>query len=140
MEFTNCILLSFLGDLKNSYFQNCIFNGYDKLKNTNMATYCAGYSNQYGPNPFAYLSSQATNKVLTAEQMYALFKPDTFYELTDEAKAEYIGIDGTEIGIYGGNLPWDVHILSPQITKCNVAGKTTADGKLSVDIEVKAAE
>ena len=41
---------------------------------------------------------------------------------------------------YGGNLPYSMHILSPQITKCNVAAKTTSDGKLSVDIEVKAAE
>ena len=51
-----------------------------------------------------------------------------------------LGIDEKEMGIYGGNLPWDVYIPSPRITKCNVAAKTTADGKLSVDIEVKAAE
>ena len=70
----------------------------------------------------------------------ALFKPNTFYELTDEAKNTYVGSDGTEIGIYGGNLPYNTRILGPQITKCNVASKTTADGKLSVDIEVKAAE
>ncbi|MBR4897373.1 MAG: hypothetical protein IKZ48_01105 [Prevotella sp.] len=61
-------------------------------------------------------------------------------KLIDEAKQKYVGNDGTEIGQYGGNLPWDIRILSPQITKCNVAAKTTADGKLSVDIEVKAAE
>ena len=105
-----------------------------------MATYCAGYTNGYDGNPFGALSSQATNKILTAEQVNALFEPNTFYILTEEAKAEFIGQDDTELGIYGGNLPYDNHILSPQITKCNVAAKTTADGKLSVDIEVKAAE
>lgn len=140
MEFTNCVIHGIFNGINNSYFQNCIFNGSYALKANNMATYCAGYCDYSGNNPFSSLSSQATNKVLTTEQVNALFEPNTFYVLTEEAKAEYIGQDDTEMGIYGGNLPYDNHILSPQITKCNVAAKTTADGKLSVDIEVKAAE
>ena len=100
-----------------------------------MASYCAGYSQ--GQSVFYWINKQ-TNKRL--KQFDALFKAGTFYELTDEAKQEYVGNDGKELGIHGGNLPWDSHILTPQITKCNVAAKTTADGKLSVDIEVKAAE
>ena len=140
MEFTNCVILGSVAGVHQSYFQNCILNVSDKLSSTNMASYCAGYTSDSSGSPFASLATQATNKVLTQEQMNALFKDDTFYELTDEAKAEYVGIDGKEIGIYGGNLPYETRILSPQITKCNVAAKTTADGKLSVDIEVKAAE
>ena len=62
------------------------------------------------------------------------------FTLTDEAAAQYLGTDGTQVGIYGGNLPYNEEISIPQITKCNVASKSTADGKLSVDIEVKAAE
>ena len=62
------------------------------------------------------------------------------FELIDEAKTKYLGNDGTEVGIYGGNLPFDPTPSNPQITKCNVASKSTADGKLSVDIEVRAAE
>lgn len=61
-------------------------------------------------------------------------------ELTDEAKTTYLGMDGKEVGLYGGNLPYDENPSNPQITKCNVAAKSTADGKLSVDIEVKGAE
>ena len=140
MEFTNCIILGNVANVYQSYFQNCILNVKDKLHNTNMASYCAGYTSDSAGSPFASLTTQATNKVLTQEQMNVIFKPDTDYELTDEAKAEYVGIDDTEMGIYGGNLPFETRILSPQITKCNVAAKTTADGKLSVDIEVKAAE
>ena len=48
--------------------------------------------------------------------------------------------DGGEIGIYGGSLPYSAVPTNPQITKFNVASKTTADGKLSVDIEVKSGE
>ena len=103
-----------------------------------MATYCVGCCSISG-SLFENIS-KTTNTALSVEQVNALFKPNTFYELTDEAKSEYVGIDGMEIGIYGGNIPYDTRILSPQITKCKVAAKTTADGKLSVDIEVKAAE
>lgn len=68
------------------------------------------------------------------------YSDDKDYKLTDEAKAIMKGTDGTEVGIYGGSLPYDPTPTNPQISKFNVAAKTTADGKLSVDIEVKSAE
>lgn len=68
------------------------------------------------------------------------YSDDNEYKLTEAAKALIKGTDGTEVGIYGGNLPYDPTPTNPQISKFNVAAKTTADGKLSVDIEVKSAE
>lgn len=65
------------------------------------------------------------------------FKNTGFYELKDEYAAEWLGDDGTQIGLYGGSLPFDPATTNPQISKFQVASKTTADGKLSVDIEVK---
>ena len=62
------------------------------------------------------------------------------FELTEEAKTKYLGSDGTEVGIYGGSYPFDSTPTNPQITKCAVASKSTADGKLSVDIQVSAGE
>lgn len=144
MEFTNCVILFQLDLINNSFLTNCFFYGWNvsyehnnHLNDTNMATYCAGGS-RWNNDPFG--GRGATNKSFRNDVWNTLFKSNSFYELTDEAKKEYVGNDGTEIGIYGGNLPWSTRILSPQITKCNVASKTTADGKLSVDIEVKAAE
>ena len=138
MEFTNCIITGNSISVSNSLFTNCLFctdSYYGKVSGSNMATYCAAVG------AASMLPSMLTNKdIASVADFNALFKPDTFYEMTDEAKSEYVGQDGTEMGIYGGNLPYDTRILSPQITKCNVAAKTTADGKLSVDIEVKAAE
>lgn len=61
-------------------------------------------------------------------------------DLTDEAKANYLGTDGTPVGKFGGMMPWSQIPTYPQITKMNVASKTTADGKLSVEIEVSAAQ
>lgn len=60
--------------------------------------------------------------------------------LTDEAKAKYLGSDGTEVGIYGGSLPFSPWLDRPFIKKLTVAPKSTRDGKLSVDIEVGDAE
>lgn len=63
------------------------------------------------------------------------------FDLTEDAKTTYLGLDGTtQVGIYGGTLPFSSTPTNPQITKCNVAAKSTADGKLSVDIEVSSAE
>ena len=63
------------------------------------------------------------------------FSFNELYELTDEAKAKYIGSDGTQIGIYGG-MGFDLVPSTLQITKCEVAPRSTTDGKLSVSIEV----
>ena len=139
MEFVNSIITGYyLNGIRNSSFTNCLFyienNGYGYLDGTNSAVNCVGKGDPFRNLPIS------TNVTLSEEDFNALFKEGSFYELTDESKAKYVGLDGTEIGIYGGNLPWNTRILSPQITKCNVAAKTTADGKLSVDIEVKAAE
>lgn len=63
---------------------------------------------------------------------------DETFELTEEAKAKYLGLDGTQVGIYGGAIPYNTTPAIPKITKCNVAAKSTVDGKLSVDVEVSA--
>lgn len=58
--------------------------------------------------------------------------------LTETAAATYLGDDGTEVGIYGGNLPYEEKVAIPRITKYQVAGKSTKEGKLSVDVMVEA--
>ena len=47
----------------------------------------------------------------------------------------YIGADGTQVGLYGG-IGFDLVPSILQITKCEVAPRSTTDGKLSVKIEV----
>lgn len=87
-----------------------------------------------GENPFINASVEHGNYWDTSIE--SLFFDETFFQLTESAK-QYLGTDGTELGIYGGNLPFSPTPSNPQITKFKVAQKTTADGKLSVDIEVK---
>lgn len=143
-EFRNCVIHNYT--VYSSAFYNCILdsNINDYVESSNSAYYCvASYNNT---NAFSNIPN-STNKVTTCEELFKTYKGGDLekqdsekFELTEAAKKKYIGTDGTEVGIYGGMLPFDSTPSNPQITKCNVAAKSTADGKLSVDIEVKAAE
>ena len=64
----------------------------------------------------------------------------TTTELSAEAKIKYLGTDGKEVGLYGGQYPYNLTPTYPLITKLNVAKQATVDNKLSVEIEVSATE
>lgn len=152
----NCIVLGF-SEYGQAYgwtsiysdsttWTNCIIRAFDSSNRTNIAF---GGGNVFintryqgtGSNPFSRVTSSCTNTKKVADDL-ALFKADTFYELSDELanNEDWMGNDGTQIGIYGGVMPFDPTPTNPQITKFKVANKTSADGKLSVDIEVSAAQ
>lgn len=57
------------------------------------------------------------------------------YHLQDSTA--YIGTDGTQIGIYGGEYPWNTNPTNPRITAKKIANKVTDDDKLSVEITVE---
>lgn len=153
-EFTNCVLFfsdesiySRISNVYSSLFRNCIIG--TKGSSDCMNNYCTAYGCiGLGNTGIFKNATNATNTIVS--DYTTLFKSYTgaslgnldseTFELTDEAKTKYLGTDGTEVGMYGGNLPFDPTPSNPQITKCNVASKSTADGKLSVDIEVRAAE
>lgn len=128
-ELVNCVIYS-VQSINKSLLKNCYirYSTYN-LGSLNEAYNCVGSHARI----FEYMSN-STNKVCAEADM---FKTEGLYVLTDAAKAEYIGTDGTEVGIYGGNMPYDVTSDFPRILKCNVASKSTIDGKLSVDIQVK---
>lgn len=130
-----------------SGFENCILI-YDatnvKLDSQTSAYNClvVGTTNDI----FANVPNN-TNKVVSLySDVFKTYKTmqsiagndDETFELTDDAKTKYLGLDGTQVGIYGGAIPYNTTPAIPKITKCNVAAKSTVDGKLSVDIEVSA--
>lgn len=131
----------------NSYYKNCVIQGISscQIPSSCTAYYCVGigYSGLFE----VIKSKNTTNRVVSLKNLFKTYNNVNYFindydsfELTDEAAATYHGTDGTQVGVYGGNLPYDENPTIPQITKCNVASKSTADGKLSVDIEVRAAE
>ena len=134
-QLLNCIIYQTCYNTKNSS---------NKLPSSTIATNCVsiGYSNLFGAQ-----AANTGNKSVNYNEFNKVFKTFTgaysdsqTFELTDEAKTTYLGNDGTEVGLYGGVLPYSSTPSYPQITKMNVANKTTADGKLSVEIEVSATE
>lgn len=60
------------------------------------------------------------------------------YRLTEEAAAKYLGNDGTQVGIYGGEVPFTNVPTNPQITFKNISTHSNANGKLSVRVTVEA--
>lgn len=147
-EFTNCVVYAY-SNVKASSYINCVlisglaYNSLDYFPGS-----CPAYNNiSNNKGSFYYVPNNTNRTVEKIETIFKTYKGREFknldsenFELTDAAKAKYLGSDGTQVGIYGGMLPYNTTPSNPQITKCKVASKSTADGKLSVDIEVKAAE
>ena len=61
---------------------------------------------------------------------------DNIYQLKNNIATSFMGQDGTEVGIYGGTMPYNPRPSYMMIKRCNVAPRSTVDGKLSVDIEI----
>ena len=150
---TNCIIIEDYMGMTNCTMTNCIIGVYDgSLESSNYVSYCVSFChNGDGANIYDELPFNTTNFVVTKGDIFSTYdfptNEGTIYAIPDnewfklsETGKSYLGNDGTEVGIYGGNMPFDPRTTTPQITKCNVAAKSTADGKLSVDIEVSGIE
>ncbi|MBQ7419477.1 MAG: hypothetical protein IJV17_01910 [Prevotella sp.] len=136
-----------LGDLKQSQWYNCIF-------------FCTGYSESYLPadavvmnciypeyngNNYAYdifrgLISHPGTAVFKYDETFKTFDgkytDEQTFELTDAAKAAYLGTDGKEVGLYGGPMPFNLNLSYPLISKMEVGEQTDDKGQLEVTIEV----
>ena len=143
-EFQNCILdfKGYSNPVNSSSLKNCItvWNSDNcRLESSNIAYNCVGIG---GSRTYEYMPN--TTNVTKGYDIFTTYRgtysDSENFDLTDEAQATLLGIDGTQVGIYGGSMPFDSTPTNPQITKCNVAAKSTADGKLSVDITVNGAE
>lgn len=151
--FVNCVIKPYGGydfsSIGDSQLLNCIlcmtenYSGY-YLPSTTSATNCV----LVGFNPDNIFSRNQANtgcvSGVSFEDMFTNYtgnnEDSQTFELTSTAQTTYLGTDGTQVGLYGGLLPYTSTPSYPQITTMNVANKTTADGKLSVEIEVSAAQ
>ena len=155
-SFINCVIFlpnEYMASyMRSCQLMNCILsynhnNRYysSSLPSTSIATNCVAI-NDNGKMSNVFNNSQVNPGC--GHQLYSeVFKDFTgtytdaqTFELTESAKTQLLGTDGTQVGLYGGLMPYTSVPAYPRITKMNVASKTTADGKLSVEIEVSAAE
>lgn len=139
-SFVNCVINTNNGYAhlyKCCQFVNCIMYGMNGscFPSTSTAINCVGLD----ANKKAFREMSLKENCSYAG-MDIFQESNVWKDLTDEAKAKYLGIDGTPVGKFGGMIPYNMTPSYPQITKMNVAAKTTADGKLSVEIGVSAAQ
>lgn len=137
LSFNNCIIMGGGSSSRDNseYKNNIIINC---GTGSSQSTY---YNNLFIYNADNINSSNTTNVIVKPDdervtELTGDYSDSKTYKLNDALKSLIKGTDGTEVGIYGGNMPYDATPTNPQITKFNVSQKTTADGKLSVDIEV----
>lgn len=58
------------------------------------------------------------------------------YQLKEEIATSFLGQDGTEVGIYGGIIPYKTRPSYMILKNCNVAGQTDENKKLNVEMEL----
>lgn len=144
-SFTNCIVYQNPQGITGRLFQNCILFWYWTYtfapSNTGSTAFNSMYINTgYNANLF----SETPNHVLwNKSNMNSIFKnfdgtygSTTSFELQDSIAANYLGTDGTQIGIYGGLHPFSPKVTSPVIKSINVAQRNNSEGKLEVNIEM----
>lgn len=119
----NCILATGDNDeASNSTFYNCVEI---QTGNTNIFEGQLNESNMQ-VNSYDEVFETFAGTVTYAED----------YQLKSSFASSFLGNDGTEVGIHGGMIPYNSRPPYMIIRTTNVAGQTTEDDKLSVEIEV----
>jgi len=146
--YVNCVVRQHPENAPSRMFQNCVlyydYSGTTAPANNSSTSYnCLYVQLNADSTKTDELFAPMTGHVLWNKRgMNTVFK--TFngsteganFELLDSVATNCLGADGTQIGIYGGAMPFDPHVTSPLIKRINVANRSTSDGKLEVDIEV----
>lgn len=122
--------------LQNSTFKNCVMQSVGEIRFTSPVIMTSSiYIGDESHRNSIIDDSDFPCKYLPSGTEF--LKDGTItYELRDDLTTQWIGTDGTQVGMYGGPIPFDPRLSTPIIKKFNVSSKTSADGKLSVDIEV----
>ena len=119
----NCILATGNNNgAPNSTFYNCVEI---QTGNTNLFEGQLNESNMQ-VNSYDEVFETFAGTVIYAED----------YQLKSSFASSFLGNDGTEVGIHGGMIPYNSRPPYMIIRTTNVAGRTTEDDKLSVEIEI----
>ncbi|MCC8114979.1 MAG: hypothetical protein LIP03_13515 [Bacteroidales bacterium] len=137
------------------YFTNCLIIGEGGIQGTEFPHYKNSILMRYVSYDLDGKDSLVTSDIedcilmsyyvdestLTKGNVYEInysdpiFKDGTFYQLTDEAAATYVNSDGGQIGLYGGDYPFDI---TPQIPIVGsiAAGTVSNNGSLPITVEI----
>lgn len=151
--FANSIVWDVQAD-RSTTFNNCFVqlinnNHYYYLNAHNSVILWNNYSDIHGgtffhniiiASGFDYIYNSTNKRYQTIASVFenwnGSFDFGNTYTLKDSVANSFRSADGTEVGIHGGVMPFSLKPSYAYIKKCNVANRSTADGKLSVNIEV----
>lgn len=153
--FINCVINPRnrygVGSIVSAVLMNCILlaTSDNHLPSTSIAYNCLGIFNTTTTNfdMFSDLPFGQKQNCWNVKDITTIFKTfnGTFddysetFELTEEGQ-QYLGTDGTQIGMQGGSVKYSTVMSYPVITYMLADDKTTKDGKLNVKIEVSTGE
>lgn len=141
-NFVNCVVRNASSNSGASFMNSVVIashSSYD-LSSRALAQNCIGIRENSTSLSSIFSSCTNLNSRMVAGSVFSDFTLEYMnperYVLTDSAQAAYLGTDGTQVGLYGGYCPWTSSLPYPVISRMNVARQITADGRLSVDIQV----
>ncbi len=138
----NCIISGFEANNNDNYqYNNCVVRKKATSNNDTILNGAVNYSVLIG---FTGSNNPASsgNVVMSLSDVFENWDGTGLptdletYVLKSSVSDSIQSIDGSEVGIFGGFMPFDWRPSYSIIKRFNVANRTTADGKLSVDIEV----
>lgn len=116
---------------------NCIVNAENNLLLVNSYAYnCIEIETVFSSSVQTFNCMTVESYSDVFETFDGSFSNDADYHLNDNIATTFLGNDGREVGIYGGAMPYNPRPSYLILNRCNVANRSTIDGKLSVDIEI----
>lgn len=144
-DIQNCFIVnSNLKEMVNSSIKNSIIGVRDgveySIDESVTSSHCLVREGGSGFDNSWYVTGTAPTPDPWGETPVVTLWDDLFteepYHLTEEAAQTYVGTDGTEVGIYGGDYPYNEIPDYPLVKSIDVKG-IHENGKLSVDIKVE---
>ena len=141
----NNVLIDPTNNLTGTFKNNIIarvrpYNDFENAINsygTSLKPECNAYNNLYDyTSTFNEVIVQSSNYRKDLGAPFTSYSDESKYSLPDEWLTQYIGTDGTQVGIHGGSSPFNTILTIPTIVSKNIAPKTE-NGKLKVSITVK---
>lgn len=119
-SFLNCDIIN-CNSIGN-WYKNCLFvYDFDNSNSLRPATQINCYYIGPCPNFFSYMSYTSNTSLPAGTPVFKESRDS--YELLGENAAAWLGTDGTQVGIYGGPLPFGSDITNSKITELDVYKK-----------------
>jgi len=118
-------------------YTNCIISGHN-IPNYASVSHCllmenSSFSGPLGDNNWTELNNAS---VWAAEGEDGSYAENKDFALKDPE--QYIGTDGTEVGLHGGVYHWNKIPSIPRITECVINTENAANGTIKVSIKAEA--